>query len=161
MADTRVGIGYDVHRLIPGRRLVLGGVELEHHLGLDGHSDADVALHALCDALLGAAALGDIGRHFPPGDARYKDISSLELLRHVAELLQQRGYRVGNADLAIVAERPKIGPHAIEMRDRIARVLLVDISQVSVKATTNEGIGFLGREEGIAAWAVATIVSAP
>jgi 2-C-methyl-D-erythritol 2,4-cyclodiphosphate synthase len=161
MADTRVGIGYDVHRLVPGRRLVLGGVQLEHHLGLDGHSDADVALHALCDALLGAAALGDIGRHFPPGDPRYKDVSSLELLRHVAELLQQRGYRVGNADLTIVAERPKIGPHAVEMRDRIARVLLVDISQVSVKATTNEGIGFLGREEGIAAWAVATIVSAP
>jgi 2-C-methyl-D-erythritol 2,4-cyclodiphosphate synthase len=161
VADTRVGIGYDVHRLVAGRRLVLGGVELEHHLGLEGHSDADVALHALCDALLGAAALGDIGRHFPPGDPRYKDVSSLELLRHVAELLQQRGYRVGNVDLTIVAERPRIGPHSLEMRDQIARVLLVDLSQVSVKATTNEGIGFLGREEGIAAWAVATIVSAP
>jgi 2-C-methyl-D-erythritol 2,4-cyclodiphosphate synthase len=160
VADARVGIGYDVHRLVPGRRLVLGGVEIEHHLGLDGHSDADVALHALCDALLGAAALGDIGRHFPPGDPRYKDVSSLELLHQVLRLLQENRYCVGNVDLTIVAERPKIAPHVSTMCERIAFELVVDPSAVSVKATTNEGLGFLGREEGIAAWAVATIVPA-
>jgi 2-C-methyl-D-erythritol 2,4-cyclodiphosphate synthase len=161
VADVRVGIGYDVHRLVPGRQLVLGGVEIEHHVGLDGHSDADVALHALCDALLGAAALGDIGRHFPPGDPAYKDASSIDLLAQVVALLGKHGYVVGNADLTLVAERPRIGPHEREMRDRIARALHVDLGQVSVKATTNEGLGFVGREEGIAAWAVATIVPAP
>jgi 2-C-methyl-D-erythritol 2,4-cyclodiphosphate synthase len=161
VADARVGIGYDVHRLVPDRRLVLGGVEIEHHLGLDGHSDADVALHALCDALLGAAALGDIGRHFPPDDPQYRDADSVDLLREVGRLLARHGYRLGNADLTIVAERPKIGPHVIAMRARIAAALEAAPSDVSIKATTNEGLGFLGREEGIAAWAVATIVPAP
>ena len=157
----RVGIGYDVHRLVAGRRLVLGGVELEHHLGLEGHSDADVALHALCDALLGAAALGDIGRHFPPGDPSYKDADSLDLLRATRELLERHSYQVGNCDLTVVAERPKVMPHAPLMRERIAAALHVDVAAVSVKATTNEGLGFPGREEGIAAWAVATIVPTP
>jgi 2-C-methyl-D-erythritol 2,4-cyclodiphosphate synthase len=161
VADVRVGIGYDVHRLVPGRRLLLGGVDLQHELGLEGHSDADVALHALCDALLGAAALGDIGRHFPPGDPTYKDADSLELLRATRELLERKGYRLGNCDLTIVAERPRIGPHAPLMRERIAAALHADVSAVSIKATTNEGLGFLGREEGIAAWAVATIVPTP
>jgi len=161
VAEPRVGIGYDVHRLVPARRLVLGGVEFEHELGLEGHSDADVALHALCDALLGAAALGDIGRHFPPGDPRYKDADSLELLRATRDLVARRGYRLGNCDLTIVAERPRIGPHALLMRERIAAALDADLDQISVKATTNERLGFVGREEGIAAWAVATIVPAP
>lgn len=161
MADVRVGIGYDVHRLVAGRRLVLGGVEIEHDRGLDGHSDADVALHALCDALLGAGALGDIGRHFPPGDPQFKDASSLDLLSQVVTLLGQHGYVAGNVDLTIVAERPRVSPHVQAMRDAIARHLGIDTSCVSVKATTNEGVGFVGREEGIAAWAIATIVAAP
>ena len=150
----RVGIGYDVHRLVPGRRLVLGGVEIPHEMGLEGHSDADVALHALCDALLGAAALGDIGQHFPPSDERWRGADSLELLRAVVAMLE--GYRVGNADLTIVAERPKLAPHVPAMCARIGAVLGTDA--VSVKATTNEGLGFLGRKEGIAALAVATIL---
>jgi 2-C-methyl-D-erythritol 2,4-cyclodiphosphate synthase len=154
---SRVGIGYDVHRLVPGRRLVLGGVEIPHDLGLDGHSDADVALHALCDALLGAAALGDIGQHFPPSDERWRGADSLDLLRRVRELLAERGYRVGNVDATIVAERPRIGPHAPLMRERIARALSIEPDAVSVKATTNEQIGFVGRGEGIAAIATAII----
>ena len=153
----RVGIGYDVHRLVPGRRLVLGGVEIPHELGLDGHSDADVALHALCDALLGAAALGDIGHHFPPSDERWRGADSLDLLRTVKELLAGQGYRPGNVDLTIIAERPRIAPHAPLMRERIAEALGIGQSDVSVKATTNELLGFLGRGEGIAAIATAII----
>jgi len=159
MAETRVGIGYDVHRLVPGRRLVLAGVEIESELGLDGHSDADVALHALCDALLGAAALGDIGHHFPSGDARWKDADSLDLLQRVRELLAD--YAIGNVDITIVAERPRLAPHVDLMRTRIGDALGLAVSSVSVKATTNERIGFVGRGEGIAALAVATIVRTP
>ncbi|HEY3083560.1 MAG TPA: 2-C-methyl-D-erythritol 2,4-cyclodiphosphate synthase [Chloroflexota bacterium] len=154
---VRVGIGYDVHRLVPGRRLVLGGVEFESEVGLDGHSDADVALHALCDALLGAAALGDIGQHFPPSDECWRGADSLGLLGRVVEILAERGYRPGNVDLTIVAERPRIGPRVGDMRARIAGALGVGVEAVSVKATTNEGIGFVGRGEGIAALATAII----
>jgi 2-C-methyl-D-erythritol 2,4-cyclodiphosphate synthase len=154
----RVGIGYDVHRLVPGRRMVLGGVEFpESELGLDGHSDADVALHALADALLGAAALGDIGQHFPPSDERWRGADSVELLRRVVALVAERGYRPGNADVTIIAERPRIGPRVPDMRERISAALGLHAGDVSVKATTNERIGFVGRGEGIAAIAVATI----
>jgi 2-C-methyl-D-erythritol 2,4-cyclodiphosphate synthase len=158
---VRVGVGYDVHRLVAGRRLVLGGVPIESEVGLDGHSDADVALHALMDALLGAAALGDIGQHFPPGEERWRGADSLELLRRVVVLLAERGYRAHNADLTIVAERPRVGPHAPLMRARIAAALGLTSDDVSVKATTNERIGFVGRGEGIAALAVATIAPTP
>jgi 2-C-methyl-D-erythritol 2,4-cyclodiphosphate synthase len=154
---ARVGIGYDVHRLVGGRRLVLGGVRFDSEVGLDGHSDADVALHALCDALLGAAALGDIGQHFPPSDERWRGADSLDLLRRVVELIAERGYRPGNVDLTIVAERPRIGPRVPEMRARIAEALGVGVDAVSVKATTNEHLGFVGRGEGIAALAAAII----
>lgn len=154
----RVGIGYDVHRIVPNRALVLGGVRFESDWGLDGHSDADVALHALCDALLGAAALGDIGKHFPPGDEKWRGVDSLDLLRRVGELIAGRGFSCGNADITIVAEQPKIGPRVEEMRARIAGALNVEADTISVKATTNERIGFIGRGEGIAAIAVATIM---
>ena len=154
---SRAGIGYDVHRLVPGRRLVLGGVEIPHDLGLDGHSDADVALHALCDALLGAAALGDIGHHFPPSDQRWRGANSLDLLETVAALLAERRFRPGNVDLTIIAERPRIAPSVPLMRERIANALSVEAGAVSVKATTNEHLGFLGRGEGIAAIATAII----
>lgn len=153
----RVGIGYDVHRLAPGRRLVLGGVEIAHPLGLEGHSDADVVLHALMDALLGAAGLGDIGQHFPPGDPRYRDADSLGLLDAVAGRLRDAGWRVVNVDVAVLAERPKLLPHLPLMRERIAARLGVDPAGVGLKATTNERLGFVGREEGIAAYAVALL----
>ena len=153
-----VGIGYDVHRLVGGRRLVLGGVEFESERGLQGHSDADVALHAIMDALLGAAALGDIGEHFPPNDQQYANASSLDLLRRVASLLTRYQWQVGNVDVTIVAERPKVGPRVPQMRECIGAAIGIDPSQVSVKATTNEGMGFVGRGEGIAAFAVAEIV---
>ncbi|MFQ5692775.1 MAG: 2-C-methyl-D-erythritol 2,4-cyclodiphosphate synthase [Nitrospinota bacterium] len=155
----RVGVGYDAHALGPGRKLVLGGVEGPHDRGLQGHSDADVALHALCDALLGAAALGDIGGHFPDTDARYKDIPSLVLLEGVRDLLGERGYRPLNVDVTIVAQKPRLTPYVPEMRSRIAAGLGVPPEAVSVKATTTEGLGFAGREEGIAAHAVCTIQS--
>lgn len=156
-----VGIGYDVHRLVAGRRLVLGGVELESDRGLLGHSDADVATHAAMDALLGAAGLGDIGQHFPPSDARFENACSIDLLRQVRLLLERAGWAVGNVDLTIVAERPKIGPHASEMRQRLADAIQIDPARVSIKATTNEGLGFIGQGEGIAALAVAEILPAP
>lgn len=152
-----VGIGYDVHRLAPGRRLVLGGVEFVSDVGLVGHSDADVATHAVMDALLGAAALGDIGQHFPPGDPRYANANSIELLRAVVAHLASQGWQVGNLDVTIIAERPKILPRAREMREHLAAGAGVQIDRVSVKATTNEGLGFLGQGEGIAALAVAEI----
>ncbi len=152
-----VGIGYDVHRFAAGRRLVLGGVEFPSDLGLLGHSDADVATHAIIDALLGAAALGDIGQHFPPTDPQFANADSLELLRRVASLLAAHAWRIGNIDLTVIAERPKIGPRALEMRERIGAAAAVDPLRVSVKATTNEGLGFIGRGEGIAALAVAEI----
>lgn len=159
MADVRVGVGYDVHRLVRGRRLVLCGVELESDVGLEGHSDADVALHALCDALLGAAARGDIGHHFPPGDERWRDADSLDLLRRVGEQLGD--YAIGNVDVTVIAERPRLAPHVEAMRTRLADALGIGVGRVSVKATTNEGLGFIGRGEGIAALAVATISRTP
>ncbi len=154
----RVGLGFDVHSLVPGRKLVLGGIEIPCDVGLLGHSDADVLLHALMDALLGAAALGDIGDHFPDTDDRYKGISSVELLRHVVILLEQKGYRVGNVDLMLMAQKPKVAPFKAQMIHLIAQVLAVDITCVSIKATTMEKMGFVGREEGIACQAVALLL---
>lgn len=156
---TRVGIGYDIHRLVSGRRLVLGGVELAHERGLEGHSDADVLLHAVMDALLGAAALGDIGRHFPPGDPAYLGADSRVLLRQVAALLREAGYRTQNVDAMVVAQQPRLGPYIPEMRRMIAADLAVDVDCISIKATTNEGLGPEGREEGISATATASISS--
>ena len=150
----RIGHGYDVHRLVRGRRLVLGGVEIDYPLGLDGHSDADAALHALCDAILGALALGDIGAHFPDSDPEYKGIDSAKLLDAVVEKAHGCGYRVGNADLTVIAQAPKLAPYVPAMREKIARGLRCDISCVNVKATTEEKLGFTGSGEGIAAHAV-------
>lgn len=154
----RIGYGYDVHRLTEGRPLVLGGVTIPWEKGLLGHSDADVMLHALMDALLGAAALGDIGHLFPDSDQRYRGIDSRKLLRRVAVLLEQEGYAVGNVDLTLVAQRPKIAPYIDDMRTNIAADLGVSITRVSVKATTEEGLGFTGTGEGMAAHAVALLV---
>lgn len=153
----RIGTGYDVHRLVGGRKLVLGGVEVPAEKGLLGHSDADVLLHAICDALLGAGGLGDIGRHFPDSAPKYKGISSLLLLEEVRRLLAEAGYRVNNIDATIVAERPKMAPHIPEMVSNIASAMQVDRSAVNVKATTTEGLGFAGKGEGIAAYAVCSI----
>lgn len=155
---SRSGIGYDVHQLVPGRRLVLGGVEIPGDVGLDGHSDADVLLHAIMDALLGAAGLGDIGEHFPPSDERWRDVDSLDLLRRVADVLGS-GWRIINIDATVVAEAPRLAPYKESMRQNIARVLQIDSEQVNIKATTNEGMGFVGRQEGIAALATAAIAS--
>jgi 2-C-methyl-D-erythritol 2,4-cyclodiphosphate synthase len=153
----RIGQGFDVHRLVPGRRLVIGGVEIAHDKGLLGHSDADVLLHAVCDALLGAAALGDIGRHFPDSDAKYKGIDSRELLRQVAALLARNGRRVANVDATIVAQAPRMAPHIPRMVANIAADLGIEPGCVNVKATTTEALGFTGREEGIAAQAVCLV----
>ena len=153
----RIGQGIDVHAFTEGDHVMLGGVRIPHDRGLAAHSDGDVALHALCDALLGAAALGDIGRHFPPGDARWKDADSRDLLAGVKRLLDQAGWRVGNADLTVVCERPRIGPHVDAMRGVIAGILDIDVGAVSVKATTTEKLGFCGRGEGIAALAVVLV----
>jgi len=150
----RVGIGYDVHRLTEGRRLILGGVEIEHALGLLGHSDADVLLHAIMDALLGAAALGDIGQHFPDTDPAYEGADSLQLLAHVGSLLNEEGYAIENIDATVIAQQPRLAPHIKKMRENIAATLRLDLSQVNVKATTEERLGFTGREEGISAQAV-------
>jgi len=151
---VRIGQGFDVHQLVAGRALVIGGVAIPYERGLLGHSDADVLLHAICDALRGAAALGDIGRHFPDSDARYKGIDSRELLRHVAELLRSRGYAVVNVDATIIAQAPRMAPHIAAMVANIAADLRVDPGAVNVKATTTEELGFTGRGEGIAASAV-------
>jgi len=155
----RFGIGYDVHRLVAGRPLVLGGVRVDHALGLDGHSDADVVAHAIMDALLGAAALGDIGQHFPPSDPGFRGADSMELLARVTQTLRDHGWRPWNVDATVVAERPRLAPHVEEMRARIAAASGLEPSAVSVKATTNEGLGPEGREEGISATAVASIVA--
>jgi len=155
----RIGQGFDVHALVEGRKLVIGGVEIAHAKGLLGHSDADVLLHAICDALLGAAGLGDIGRHFPDSDARYKGIDSRELLRHVANLLAGRSYRVVNVDATIVAQAPRMAPHIGRMVANVAADLGIDAGCVNVKATTTEELGFTGRGEGIAAQAVCLIES--
>ena len=157
----RVGMGFDVHRLVEGRALWLGGVNIPWERGLLGHSDADVAIHALCDALLGAAALRDIGYHFPDTDPRYKGIDSRLLLRHVMRLLDEKGYRLGNCDITICAEQPKLNPHIPAMQKELAACMDCDPSQVSIKATTTEKLGYTGRGEGIAAYAVALIESKP
>ncbi len=153
----RIGIGYDVHALTEGRPLILGGVKIEHTLGLLGHSDADVLVHAIMDALLGAAALGDIGRHFPDTDDSYKGINSMILLAKVDTLIRKKGYTVNNIDAVICAQRPKLAPHVDRMRQNIADVLGVDIDCVNIKATTTEKLGFEGRQEGISAQAVCTL----
>ncbi len=153
----RVGHGFDVHAFAADRKLIIGGVDIQHTFGLAGHSDADVLIHAICDALLGAAGLGDIGRHFPDSDARYKGIDSRVLLRHVAGLLRERGWAVGNVDATIIAQAPKMAPHIPSMRARLAEDLGVANEAVNVKATTTERLGFTGREEGIAAEAVCLI----
>lgn len=158
--DIRIGHGFDVHAFAENRKLIIGGVEIAHERGLLGHSDADVLLHAICDALLGAAGLGDIGRHFPDSDPRYKGIDSRELLRHVQGLLKERGWRVGNVDATIIAQAPKMAPHIAAMRANIAADLETSAEAVNVKATTTERLGFTGRGEGIAAEAVCLIAKA-
>jgi 2-C-methyl-D-erythritol 2,4-cyclodiphosphate synthase len=155
--NLRIGIGYDMHPLVKGRKLVLGGVKIPFTKGLEGWSDADVLIHALMDALLGAAALGDIGRHFPPGEAKYKDISSLVLLAEVAATLSEAHYKIVNVDTTVVAEKPRLSKYIDEMRQNLSKVLGISIGKVSVKASTNNGLGDIGRGKGIAAYAVAII----
>lgn len=154
---VRVGFGYDVHRLVEGRELWLGGVRIPHSVGALGHSDADVLLHAVCDALLGAMAMGDIGKHFPDTDPKWKGADSKQLLAAVVQLLKEAGWRVGNVDSTLVLERPKIIPHVAAMRSTMAPLLGVGEDAVSIKATTNEQMGFVGREEGVCAYAVALV----
>lgn len=156
----RIGQGYDVHAFGDGDHVMLGGVRVPHACGVLAHSDGDVALHALCDAILGALALGDIGVHFPPTDARWKGADSRAFVRHCDALVRERGWRVGNCDITVVCERPKVGPHALAMREVIAADLGIDLDAVSVKATTSEKLGFTGRGEGIAAQAVCLLVRA-
>ena len=153
----RVGIGYDVHKLVENRKLILGGVDIPHEKGLLGHSDADVLLHAISDALLGSAALGDIGKHFPDSDDRYKGISSLILLKHVGDLLNEKNYAVNNIDATIVAQRPKLLPYIEQMRQNVATTLDIPLEDVNIKATTEERLGFTGSEEGISSYVVCTI----
>lgn len=153
----RVGIGYDVHKLVENRKLILGGVDIPHEKGLLGHSDADVLLHAISDALLGSVALGDIGKHFPDSDDRYKGISSLILLKHVGDLLNEKNYAVNNIDATIVAQRPKLLPYIEQMRQNVATTLDIPLEDVNIKATTEERLGFTGSEEGISSYAVCTI----
>ena len=155
----RTGLGYDVHKLVAGRQLWICGIQIEHTLGLLGHSDADVAIHALCDALLGSLALGDIGKHFPDSDPRYKGIDSTLLLKEVCRLVKEHGYEIGNADITICAQAPKMAPHIESMRERLAEVMNVDKGQVAVKATTTERLGFTGREEGISAYATVLVMA--
>ncbi len=155
----RVGIGVDFHKFSSGRKLILGGIEIPYELGLAGHSDADVLLHAICDALLGAAALGDIGQHFPNSDPRYRDISSVALLAEVHRKIRASGFAIENIDATVIAQEPKIAPYISAMRQKIAQTLGLAISQISIKATTPEGLGALGRREGIAVWAVALLTS--
>lgn len=154
----RIGMGYDVHKLVPNRKLILGGVEIPHSLGLLGHSDADVLLHAIMDALLGAAALGDIGKHFPDTDERFKGASSIKLLEEVGRLINEAGYKIGNIDATIIAQKPKMAPHINLMRENIADALNTDIKNINVKATTEEGLSFTGREEGISSQAICLLI---
>lgn len=158
MPVFRVGCGYDVHKLVPERKLILCGVEVPYELGLLGHSDADVALHALMDALLGAAALGDIGKHFPDTDERFKGADSMKLTEHVVKLLAAKGWQINNVDITIIAQRPKLAAFIPQMRSQVAQVLQIDEDAVNVKATTTEKLGFTGRGEGIAAEAVASLI---
>ena len=155
----RVGIGYDVHKLVEGRKLILGGVEIQHEKGLLGHSDADVLIHAVMDSILGALALGDIGKHFPDTDDNFKDISSMKLLENIYCLLNENGYRLGNLDCIIVAQRPKIAPYIEEMGYNMSDVLRTSKENINIKATTTERLGFEGREEGISAQAICSIIS--
>ena len=159
ITDIRIGHGYDVHRLTEGRRLILGGVDIPHETGLLGHSDADVLTHAIMDALLGARALGDIGKHFPDTDPRYKGADSLALAAHVRELVTRDGWRIGNVDATILAQAPKLAPHIPLMRQKIAQTLRIDVDRVSVKATTEEKLGFTGEKRGIAVHAVCLLLA--
>jgi 2-C-methyl-D-erythritol 2,4-cyclodiphosphate synthase len=156
--DFRVGIGYDVHALADGLRLVLCGVEVEHTKGCVAHSDGDVAIHAICDALLGTLALGDIGKLFPDSDERYKGIDSRKLLKHVVELIRSKGYEISNIDCTIAMQRPKLRPHIDLMRERLAETIGIEIDRISIKATTTEHLGFEGREEGVSATAIALVI---
>ena len=156
----RIGNGFDVHALVPGRKLILGGVEISWHLGLEGHSDADVVLHAICDACLGAAAMGDIGNHFPPDDNQFKDIDSRRLVRKVSDMLHEENWNICNLDCIIIAQKPRIAPYVQDMRENIASDLAISLEQVNVKATTTEGLGYIGQQQGIAAQAVVLIESA-
>jgi len=158
--NIRIGQGFDVHAFGYGDHVMLGGVRVPHDRGVLAHSDGDVVIHALCDAMLGALALGDIGRHFPPGDAQWKDADSRAFLRHCRDLIGARGWRLGNADITVICERPKVGPHAATMRERLAEDLGIALDAVSIKATTSETLGFTGRGEGIAAMAVCLLVKA-
>ncbi len=155
--SVRIGMGYDIHKLVAGRACILGGVPIPSPAGPDGHSDADVILHALMDAMLGALAEGDIGQHFPNTDPKYKDADSMTLLADVMKIVKGRGYRVGNCDIMVIAEIPKLAPHILSMRESLAKILSVGVSSVSIKATTNEGLGAIGRKEGIAAQAVCVL----
>lgn len=155
----RVGMGYDVHKLVENRKLILGGVEIEHEKGLLGHSDADVLLHAIMDSILGALALGDIGKHFPDTDEKYKGADSMKLLEHVYNLIKEKGYAIGNLDATIIAQEPKMAPHIQKMRENIARVLNTDINNVNVKATTEEGLGFTGNKEGISSQSICLLIN--
>lgn len=156
--SMRVGLGYDVHKLVENRELILGGVKIPYEKGLLGHSDADVIVHAIMDALLGAAALGDIGQHFPDTDPKYEGISSIALLEHVGKLLEENNYVIENIDSTIIAQRPKMMPHLMQMRENVARALKIDVSQVNIKATTEEGLGFTGSGEGISAQAICLLL---
>ena len=153
----RTGFGYDVHKLVEGRKLILGGVEIPHSLGLAGHSDADVLIHAIIDAILGAAALGDIGQHFPDTDAKFKNIDSTKLLAEVVKIVRSKGWRIENIDSTVVAQKPKLSPHILKIRQRLSEVLQIDFDKINVKAKTEEGLGFTGSEQGISSYAVATL----
>ena len=155
----RVGMGYDVHKLVEGRDLIIGGVTIPHTLGLLGHSDADVLLHAIMDALLGAAGLGDIGKHFPDTDPAYKGISSIKLMEHVAALIEEKGYVVENIDATIIAQKPKMRPHIPQMEENIAKAMNISVDQINVKATTEEGLGFTGTEQGISSQAICCLTT--
>ncbi len=154
----RIGFGYDVHPLVEGRSLILGGLEIPHDLGLMGHSDADVLTHAIMDATLGALAMGDIGRHFPDGDPAYKDMESLLMLKRIMEWVREKGFRVNNVDTTIVAQKPKLAPHILTMKERLSEILDIGPDQINIKATTTEGLGFCGRQEGMEAYAVVSLV---
>jgi 2-C-methyl-D-erythritol 2,4-cyclodiphosphate synthase len=156
--STRIGIGYDIHRLVEGRKLILGGIEIPFEKGLLGHSDSDVLTHAICDALLGAAALGDIGAHFPDSDPRWAGASSLKFLEHAVELVADKGYRIANIDATVIAERPMLRPHVQAIRESLASVLRIEVDQVNIKAKTNEGLASMGRGEAMAAQAVALLI---
>ena len=154
----RIGFGYDVHPLVEGRSLILGGLQIPHNLGLMGHSDADVLTHAIMDAMLGAMAMGDIGRHFPDGDPTFKDMESLLMLKQVMEWVRQGGFQVNNLDTTIVAQKPKLAPHIMSMREKLSEIMDIDPDQMNIKATTTEGLGFCGRQEGIEAYAFVSLI---